>query len=289
MKTAFHESTPLTLEDCLLVFVRQNKKFDFPIHFHIEYELNFIINAAGAERIVGDNHAIISDVELVFVGPNVIHGWNASARDTSKNVTEFTIQFHRDLFSSSLLNKNALFEIKQLLVHASRGVAFTHKTIQEILPLITEIAQTKGIEALLKLIEILVVLSRSQDYCLLASKQNSYNDEQNKRINKVYDFIENNFRSKIILPEIASHVNMTVISFSRLIKVRTGKTFIEFLNDFRINHAIRLLLESKKTIAEIADECGFNNQANFNRIFKQKTNFSPSEYKKNVSEELFGS
>jgi AraC-like DNA-binding protein len=283
MKKIFHESTPLTLDDCLLVFARKNKEFDFPIHFHIDYELNFIIDAAGAQRIVGDHQSIISNMELVMVGPNVVHGWNAE-KCNNKEVTEITIQFPRDLFSPVLINKNAFAEIKNILMLTSRGISFSEKTKQEVLPLMYDMCELKGIDSFTKLIEILTILSKSEDYQLLSSKQNRYDDVHNMRINKVYEYIENNFRSKITLEEIASHINMTVISFTRLIKDRTGKTFIEFLNDYRINYAIRILLESDKTISEITDECGFNNQSNFNRIFKQKTGLAPSEYKKNISD-----
>ncbi|HOS83809.1 MAG TPA: AraC family transcriptional regulator [Bacteroidales bacterium] len=283
MKSAFHESTPLTNEDCVLVFVRTNKEFDFPVHFHIDYELNFITHAQGAERIVGDHSSAISHQELVLVGPNVIHGWNAPQLSL-QDVTEITIQFPRDLFSNSLIHKNAFQSIRELLAHASKGIAFSQHTITQVEPLLQAIAYNKGIDTFILLLQILRELSQSTDYTILASKQHTYDDVHNITINKVYEFIEQNYKDKITLEQIASHVNMTVISFSRLIKNRTGKTFIEFLNDYRIQISIRMLMESSKTISEITDECGFCNQANFNRFFKLKTGYTPSEYKKHVSQ-----
>lgn len=285
MKSAFQESTPLTKEDCLLVFVRQNKEFDFPIHFHMEYELNCIIRASGAERIVGNHKSVISDLELVLVGPNVVHGWNSYQCNSENQVTEITIQFHRDLFSQELLHKKTFESIKHLLALSSRGISFSKESIQKIMPLLTQIAQYKGIESYVTLIQILQTLALEHDYAILSEKQNVYDDIQNRRIQMMYSYIEEHYKEKITLEQIADFMAMTVISFSRLIKNKTGKTFIEFLNDYRINIAIRLLQDSSKSISEITEDCGFCNQANFNRMFKQKTGLTPTEYKLHESED----
>ncbi|MEJ7736962.1 MAG: hypothetical protein WKF97_06010 [Chitinophagaceae bacterium] len=69
------EVTPLTQSDCFSVFSRKKKEFVFPLHIHTEFELNFIKNAAGAQRVIGDHMAEIGDIELVLVGSNLQHGW----------------------------------------------------------------------------------------------------------------------------------------------------------------------------------------------------------------------
>ena len=68
LKNVHREITPLSTEDCFLVFDRVKSDFDFPIHFHPEYELNFISNAKGVRRVVGDSVENIDDIELVLVG-----------------------------------------------------------------------------------------------------------------------------------------------------------------------------------------------------------------------------
>ena len=96
------------------------------------------------------------------------------------------------------------------------------------------------------------------------------NDFQNsEQIKKVYEYIHENYYRKIGLEEISQLVNMSPVSFNRFIKKRTGKTFINYVNDTRISYASRLLIESEKSIGEISYQCGFNNIANFNRIFKK--------------------
>ena len=58
------EITPLTQSDCFSVFSRYKTEFDFPLHFHDEIELNFIKNAAGAKRVIGDHVEEIQDIRF---------------------------------------------------------------------------------------------------------------------------------------------------------------------------------------------------------------------------------
>ena len=67
--------------------------------------LNLIINAQGAKRIVGDHILEISDLELVMIGPNLYHGWQDFNNNKNAQIHEITIQFPRDLFNKSILNK----------------------------------------------------------------------------------------------------------------------------------------------------------------------------------------
>jgi AraC-like DNA-binding protein len=72
-----------------------------------------------------------------------------------------------------------------------------------------------------------------------------------------------------------------VVSFSRFIKKRTGKSFVDFVNSHRIGIAAQELLETNKSISEICFECGFNNISNFNRIFKKKQGCTPGDFRNN--------
>lgn len=284
LPTILHESVPITKNDCLIVFNRVQKKFDFPIHFHNEYEINFLLNAAGATRIIGDHTSLIPNTELVMVGPNLKHGWSSEL--LLPDVSEITIQFHRDLLPMQVLDKTIFKSIQRLLISASQGVAFTQAITQEALPILHAITKAKRVQSYILLIQLLEILSKEAAYTVLNSTNVNYLDEKNILIEKMYMYVEQNFAKKITLEEMASFLHMTSISFSRLIKQKTGKTFINFLNDYRINYACRLLQDTSKTVAEIAYNCGFNNQANFNRIFKEKIKISPSDYKKQTLEAL---
>lgn len=277
------EITPLSQGDCLLVFDRKKSQFDFPVHFHPEYELNFIVNATGAQRIVGDHTSYINEYELVLVGPNVYHGWN-NGRCTSGHIHEITIQFHRDLIHESLLARNMMQSINELLINASRGILFPCHTVELIAPRLMELSRHNGMEAFIELLSILHILSISNDQKLLCSQPINTSDVANSdRIRVVCQYIAQNYHEKIKVEQVAKQLNMTETTLSRLMKQRTGKSFIDFLNDYRIGFATRWLTETSQSISEIAFRCGFYNISNFNRIFKKTKGCTPGEYRINFS------
>ncbi len=77
--------------------------------------------------------------------------------------------------------------------------------------------------------------------------------------------------------------NMPVASFSRFIKKRIGSTFIDSLNEIRLGHATRRLIETTHNVAEVAYKCDLNNISNFNRTFKKKKGCTPKEFRGDFS------
>lgn len=284
-KNILHEVTPLTEGDCFTLFYRQKKQFDFPLHYHEEFELNFIMNAKGAKRIVGDHEEVIDDMELVLAGPGLRHGW-FNHECNSPEITEITIQFHRDLLDEGLLRRNQLSFIKVMLEQSAKGILFSKSTIQQNLPRIIELKHKQGFDSVLELFSILQSLSVSRDMRVLSSDTNGNNENfsyHSRRIQKVLQFMNKNFDRVITLREVAAMVNMTDESFSRFFRKRTGNTFINSLNQIRVGNASRMLIDTAKPITEIAYHCGFNNISNFNRIFKSRKYCTPKEYREHFS------
>ena len=125
--TILKEITPLTNSDCFTMFSRVKAEFDFPLHYHEELELNFIKNAKGARRVVGDHIAEIEDLELVLVGSNLPHVWQTH-KCRHKEIHEITIQFHKDLFDEKFLRRNQLSFIRALFEKSLRGILFSPET-----------------------------------------------------------------------------------------------------------------------------------------------------------------
>lgn len=278
------EVTPLTPNDCFMLFSRNKKQFDFPLHYHEEYELNLIINAKNAKRIVGNHIHIIDDLELVFVGPNLSHAW-FTHECKSQEIMEVTIQFHKDFLDEILLRRNQLSFIRNLFERSKKGIAFSRETIKRIKPRILDLCQKNGFDSVLELLSILHDLSISRNMLTLsdAAFSNQHYNYSSRRIEKVFEYLNMNYNKQITLADVAKTINMPDVSFSRFIKKRTGKTFIDSLNEIRLGHASRMLIDTTTTISEIAYSCGFNNISNFNRVFKRKKNTTPKEFRDNYS------
>jgi AraC-like DNA-binding protein len=283
-KEIMREIIPLTPNDCFTLFSRTKKEFNFPLHYHDEFELNFISNAKGAKRIVGDSIEVIDEVELVLIGPNLYHSW-FTHECTSKDITETTIQWHRDLFDDKLLSRNQLNFVKCLFDRAQRGISFSKETIQKVAPKIRSLDSKGGFTSVLQLMSILHELSISPDIKTLSdatfiNTQFSYNS---RRIEKAFQYMNHNYDRGVTLGEVAKLVNMTDVSFSRFIKKRTGNTFIDTLNEIRLGHASKMLIDTTHSIAEVSFNCGFNNISNFNRIFKKKKGCTPKGFRENFA------
>ena len=282
----FKEVSPLSSKDCFILIERQKTNFNFPIHIHPECELNFIENAKGAQRIVGDSIEEIDEEELVLVtNPHLEHAWK-DYRNVSKNIHEITIQFHPDLLTDTFLNKNQMISIRQLFRHAERGVAFSRESIAKVRPLLkTLTCENDSFYSLIKLLIILHELSIDKGMRELSTGQFAANvmhqHSSDESLGRVMDYLSRHYSEVIRLSEVAEMVNMSESSFCRFFKQHTSKSFIDFLTDIRLGAASRALIDSSLSIAEIGYDCGFNNLSNFNRIFKKKKGVTPSEFRDN--------
>ncbi len=281
MRNEVHrEITQLSPEDSFLVFERVKDDFDFPIHFHPEYELNFIRRGKGVRRIVGDHADEISDVELVLVGPNLVHGWELH-KCTSREIHEITIHIQQDLLDEKMLSRRIFKSIRDMLNRSRHGILFPEETTLRVMPRLMSLPRLSGVQYFLEFVSILSELAASEGQTLLSNQASTLHDFQNSEsIKRVYDFIQSNFHRRIPLGEISRLVNMSPVTFNRFIKSRTGKTFINYVNDTRISYATRWLIETEKSIGEISCDCGFNNIAHFNRVFKRSKSCTPSEFRR---------
>ncbi|MEN9525874.1 MAG: hypothetical protein RL447_732 [Bacteroidota bacterium] len=280
------EITPLTSSDCFTMFERVKTEFDFPLHYHEEMELNLIINAKGAKRVIGDHMGEIDDIELVLVGSNLPHFWKTH-RCRSHEIQEITIQFHKDLFEEKMLRRNQLKFIREMFEKSSRGVLFSKSTSRQASARLKKLQTKNGFDSVMELMSILHDLSISRNIQLLSksSFSNVQPSYKSKRIEKVMEYLRENFDKPIELSDVAHIANMTEVSFSRFMKAQLGVGFIDTLLDIRLGHASRLLIDTHQPIAEVAYSCGFNNISNFNRLFKKKKGCTPKAFREDYSNE----
>lgn len=275
------EITPLTPNDCFTVFSRIKSKFDFPLHTHEEFELNFIENAKGAKRVIGDHIEEIDECELVLVGPNLQHGW-FSHKCTSNEIKEITIQFHRNLFDDKFLQRNQMSFIRSMFDLSFRGIQFSRETISSIKQRLIELPKKQGFDSVMELMSILHDLSTSRNLKALSNvsfsnrETSTYNS---RRVEKIMQYLNRNFEKNVSLFEAAKIASMSEVAFSRFFKMRSGKTFIDTITEIRLGHASRMLIDTTQSITEVAYKCGFNNISNFNRIFKKKKDCTPKEFR----------
>ena len=276
------EITRLSEKDCFYIVERHKTEFTYPLHQHKEYELNFIENGQGVRRIVGDSVEDLGDYELVLIGgEDLEHVWE-QGNCRSTDIREITIQFPGDIFGSGLLSRNQFASIKRMLARAGHGLSFPLASIMKIYSVLDTIAseQERFIQ-FLKFLYILYELSVSDDSRVLASSSfaHSAKSTESRRVQKVKQYIDDNYSKPLKLAELADLVGMSPVAFSRFFRRRTDRTLSDYIVDIRLGHAARMLVDTTKNVSEICYECGFNNLSNFNRTFKAKRNYTPREFR----------
>lgn len=280
MSKVITEITPLSNEDCFYYVDRMKSCFDYPLHVHEDIELNYLQDCPGARRVVGDSVELVGDYDLVLIGPGLEHYWDQH-QCTSTKIREITMQFRHTSIDNGFLNKKQLKPITDLLELSRSGVVFGFDTVVKARILIEQMMSATGFYKVLKFIELLYVLGESKDYRVLASNTFAHidNSTDSRRIHKIEDYVQQHFSEEIRLETVSALIYLSPTAFSRFFKLHTGRTFSDYVIEVRLGHAGRMLAESLKPIQEICYECGFNNISNFNRIFKRKRGFTPSEFR----------
>ncbi len=104
-------------------------------------------------------------------------------------------------------------------------------------------------------------------------------ENSNSLLKKAKDYILQNYKKDISLDDISRELDISPYYFSKMFKDLSGMNFIEYLTDFRIEKAKRLLQENERSMKEICWEVGYSDPNYFSRIFKKVTGKTPTEYK----------
>jgi AraC-like DNA-binding protein len=282
MKTQFIKITANPGE---LLVAREvsEKKFSAPLHYHPELELTLILESSG-KRFVGDSIENFEPGDLVLVGENTPHFWcndnNVSEESYSLAIV---IQFNKSFLGENFFKLTGAEHIDKLIKNSSRGICLTDQSTKALVKeKLLKILDLGTFEKTLLLLEILNIFAKSNVYYLSSPGFKPYLQEIDcTRMNKVYNYVYNNINNEFEVSEIADLLNMSVSAFSHYFKKRTQKTFTQFINETRIGNARRLLIETDRSIAEIAYESGYSSLSNFNKQFNSLVKSSPKNFRKN--------
>lgn len=252
--------------------------FELLWHYHPEYELTYIIKGKG-KRLVGDHYDYFQEGDLVLLPPFIAHTW-ISEKKAKENCKAIVIQFSSE-FAQQLFQFSELKSIEQLFAKAERG-------LQLFLPPKTDHIQQlqtllKGNEAVsfFTLLQIFHQLTTAKSVPLASIQYKPMKGNENQqRINKVFQYVQQEFRENISLKKAAGLIHLSESAFCKYFKRVSGKTFSDYTNEIRIAHACQLLMETDLPISDIAFDAGFGSLTYFNRVFLKKKKVRPWEYRK---------
>ncbi len=257
-----------------------NPKFNdfYYWHFHPEFELTFIVAPNGTRR-VGDHIGNFEGSDLVFIGSNIPHlNFDYGIKTEYEKVV---LQIKEDFFKNDFITTPELASIYQLFENSKKVICF-HGTVKDkIGKKLQKIHLLSHFEQFIEVLSLFQILSTSNEITFLHNKpfENLYNNKEQLRLKVVYKFIEENYQRAVSIEEISHLTHLSKAAFCRYFKKMTRLTFTEFLNQYRIEQAKRLL-KSDKNVTETCFECGFESLSYFNRIFKKVVGENPIQFKK---------
>lgn len=244
-------------------------------HYHPEIEICYTLKSQG-RRYVGNNISEYKEKDLVLLGPNLPHGFT-----TSVECEQYVIQFRQDFLGREFFDSIEFERINDLLLRSKRGLVFSGADVKKVELKIKKLYEQEdsNFKQLLSLLKILDYLSRSTQVTpICTEKYSSYiSITKLNSIKTIFDYIENNFQKDLTVKDACKLVNLTESAFYKFMQRHTSKKFTTILNEFRIDHASKLLASSDLTISEISFQSGYNNLSHFNRIFKQTYNMTPRQ------------
>ncbi|MBN7813365.1 AraC family transcriptional regulator [Algoriphagus sp. H41] len=269
------EPIPLEKNQSILAFCFNKKNFETPWHFHPQFELTWIASSTGT-KFIGDFIGNYEPGELVLLHSNLPHYWK-NGQNQADPATSYVIQWNGD----AMPHAPEMEAIHELLQASSRGILFDQVQAAAIFPLIQKSVDLSGASLYLQLLTILSALTACS-YSLLSESgfTKAIPLEYSSRLEKVHEFVANQYGRKIYLKEVSELANMSEQAFSRFFSKMAGRPFFVFLNDYRIHTAARMLLEKDDPIAQIAQDCGYESLPFFHRKFNEAYGTSPARHRK---------
>lgn len=283
LKKPLLQKLPLTFGSSFLIDRFESPYFETPWHYHQAIEI-VLCDGGFGKKFVGNHVSDYAEGDLAILGSNLPHWYRAD--DTCyqhQKPASIVIHFLDDCFGKDFFELAEMTEIEHFLETAKLGIEFYGETRARIQEKIQNLLKADKVTRMLGLIEILHLMSCSKEYRILSENAIvGISKKDSERMNEVFDYVLKNFKNDINLSEIANKTRFSEAAFCRYFKLRTQKTFIEFVNEIRIEYACKLLTENDLNILEICYESGFKNLSNFNRQFRKYTNNNPKTYRQQI-------
>lgn len=277
MKAQYEKIEPQEFQS-FRAYAYEKPEFDTPWHYHPEFELTYIVAGRGI-RYVGNGFEYFEEDDLVLLGPNLPHCWKNTGKQQG-NSGAIVVHWDNTLLGN---NDREYRAIAELFSKSQQGIKYLTGFSTKIKGKLLEMLELPSFERMMALLSILNELATKGAGQLLSTTavDASLRNYDHQRINTVYQFVRNNYQEKVTLAQIASEVHMSEEAFSRFFSKLMNKPFFTFLNEYRINAACQLLIETDQPVSDVAMASGFETLPFFYRQFGKFKKLSPKKYRDN--------
>lgn len=248
------------------------------LHFHDEWELNYIREGKGLFRI--DNRSVyVKKGDIILLPPHLVHGVESDQR-----MAYDTVVFHQDMLGGND-DRSTLEYIQPVLQQKMQIKTVVDDTLyyqnmkqitEEIISLALDNTAIGDLRMKGLLLFLFWYLWKSESIIPVDSKYNGLDLE----IKEAIEYIHEHYDEELKIEHLAGLIHMSDSHFMHKFQSKVGCTVMEYLNQIRIQKVCENLLTNSDSIAAIAFASGFRNLSNFNRQFKKVMGCSPSVYRK---------
>ena len=262
--------------------------FDFYIHsyeqlhFHQDIELFYVVEGS-LDLTIGQDTFSMEQDDFIIVNANKKHGYTMK-EESIISCIHINYQMLNQLFNNnfllfwcnSVIDKNEAFvEVRRIIKlilnqyfeKKESGIIYLNSLYYELLHILTS-----------------NFLMNSDDKRFYTEKKDKYD----KRINEIVNYMRANYNRPISLNDLAQKLYLSNSYLSKYIKKQLGMSFVDFLNNERLHHAMEELLYTDHSITRIALDNGFANAAAFNKAFKEVYHTTPSVYQAKMRDKTSG-
>jgi AraC-like DNA-binding protein len=281
---------PVAKENTVIVQEDIMPHFYHHLHRHNETQITWIIAGEGT-LIAGNYMQPFKAGNIYIIGANQQHIFKSDSayfsKRSKKQVHALSIFFNPDGFFLLILNLPETKTIKKFVESTIYGLQCPATSLKTIAAEMSTIKSLKSGFRLATFIQLLQILAGIKNWKVLASisPEYAFSDDEGLRMNNIYQFTMSNYTENIKLKQVADIAFLTPQAFCRYFKKHTSKTYIDFLNETRINEACKKILAGDfESISSVAYDTGFKSPVSFNRVFKKITGKSPLQYRKDYKE-----
>ena len=257
----------------------------YPLHWHDEMEIIYIRGGQGIITIQSHQYIVKSD-DIVIIPPQMIH--------SIEQYHKFQMEYFNILFHFSLLNYSAndtCYEkyFKPLYCHTKLPFLYLESNVDlnrllrpHIIYLIENRKKNYTNDELMVKSNLFAIMHYMIQYSSPTSSAELSLKNNYDKLKNLLLHIQSNYDSAITVKDAAAICGFSSSHFMKLFKELTGKSFSQYLIDYRLEIAARQLVETSYKIIDLAENVGFHNVSYFSRAFHAKYGETPSAYRNNA-------
>lgn len=243
-------------------------------HYHSSVEMMKVLEGK-INLQMGTNYYECNKGDIVFILPSMLHGVSSLTEDA---------MIQGVVFETSLVNIPVLqFDFSEMF-HRNQRIQYIINEKDDIyeelcfnIDKILEVYGTFNANARIQIVSRLLLCMG-----LLIQKfslEISIHDKNYRKLLPILQYIDKHYTEKVQISELSKLIHVCDDRMIRLFKEVTGETPVEYIMNLRVEHALKLLMEDKLSIAEIAEQTGFGSATYMTRVFKQKLGITPGKCK----------